>query len=243
MDRVHVSLLVQDGALAEVLQEVLQEHGLGVRISPLRTAPAGRDDVGLVLADLPMKRPAELRALAADLAPTPLGLLTAFKTDADELGAAFALAKPIDIDELLAAVASALRLPEVPASSAQRGLVERYFAALGAHDWRALSELVHPKIVYNLPTDAPHGGIVVGREDFMRYTEGVFGEYPAVEFQIDSQLPLPLSRVASYTGSWTTKAGRVALSGNVVFGFEGDAISRVGVHLDSRRLQALRASN
>lgn len=236
-EHAHVLILQPDGALSEVLTEVLQEHGLVVRTASSRTAPLAIGKVGLVLAELPGRSPQELRAFVADVAPTPVGLLTSDAL-AEDPGAAFVLRKPLDIDELLAFVATALRLPD--AAPAQARLVERYFAALANNDWTALGELVDDNVVYNLPTEAPHGGIIVGRDAFLAYSAEVFGRYPDVAFTVRQQLPLPLSRVASYTGSWSTANGRVTLPGHVVFGFAGDKIARIGVHLDARKLQALR---
>ncbi len=245
-------LLAEDDTdIRQIVTELLAEEGYDIKCAASiqeAFALADRWLFHLVLSDLfhtldeadPL---AAARTFREYVAPTPVLLMTGWRLTTEQVhqaGFAGLLAKPFDIDNLLAQVAANLRAPLTPEQEQQAETVRRYFAALSARDSDGLVALCTEDVVYVLPGTLPLSGVVEGKEAFHRYTEDTFAQFPAAHFDQVAIHALPRGLAARYQGSWQTPEGaRAEMPGSVCFRFRGEHIAQIGVHLSEQRLRAL----
>ncbi len=175
--------------------------------------------------------------------PTPVGILSAWtfaEADVRDTPFAFIMAKPFDIDQLLAQVAATLNVPLTSAQQRQEPIVRRYFAALTQRDWDALMDLCTDDITYVLPNGTSFSGTYTGKAAFRAYSEATFAQFPAARFEEIETYSCPMGLAARYRGRWRLPDGsEPRLTGAVHFQFEGERIKQIGVRLNDERLQAL----
>ncbi|HEV2460452.1 MAG TPA: hypothetical protein VGS80_19020, partial [Ktedonobacterales bacterium] len=113
---------------------------------------------GLILADLfAGKSPQTLtpaHVLRRRVQPTPVGLLTTETRSEEEAlaaGFAFVVRMPFDLATVLAQIATALDRPLCEEQRRQAPIVERWFAAMEAEDWKALLALCTDDVAYYPP--------------------------------------------------------------------------------------------
>ena len=242
--------LDDDADIRDALMLVFEEAGYDiVVVSSLDEAVAliDRETFHLILTDsfsnTPLGGMPALRQLQQRAQPTPVGILSAWnfsQADLEDARFAFVMAKPFDIDQLLAQVAAALQIPLTPAQQRQEPVVRRYFAALTARNWDALLDVCAEDVVYVLPSGTPFSGTYAGKEAFRAYTESTFSQFPAARFEDIHVYSTPKGLAARYRGVWRLPDGsEPQLTGAVYFQFEGERISQIGVQLHDERLRAL----
>lgn len=196
-------------------------------------------------ADSGLAAAGKLQALQQRAQPTPVGVITGWSLapeTAEQAGFAFVIAKPFEIDQVLAQVATALSTQLSPAQERQAQVVRRYFAALTTRDWDALIDLCTETVVYVLPVDAlPFSGTITGKAAFRAYTEDTFSHFPQARFEDVEVYAAPSGLASRYRGTWVSPSGdALTLAGAVHFQFaEDDRISQIGVNLNGERLDAL----
>jgi ketosteroid isomerase-like protein/CheY-like chemotaxis protein len=228
----------------------LRDEGYEVHLAAtLPHAMAALDEQGfhLVLSDLFASEPGDVltsaQALRERAGATPVGVMTGWRVDAEQVeraGFAFLVAKPFDVEQLVAAVAIGIHRALTPEQERQAEVVRRYFAALTDRDWDALAALCAEDVTYYLPAGVPYAGEVRGRQAFRDYSEQTFRNFPDARFEYVVVSALPNGLAARYSGTWHTATGEEArLSGAVVFRFAGERIARIGVQLPEARFRAL----
>jgi CheY-like chemotaxis protein len=238
-------LLIEDDAdILEVVKEVLEEEGLSVHaVSSFTEGKQAltQNRYQLILTDFrtqmgnDWERLHELRGLAG---ATPMGVMSGWRLEDHELqrhGVSFLIRKPFSAEELFAIVARHLRVE--PLSETHRKLIQEYFQCLMKSDWKRLGELVTDDFVYNLPGSSPQFSTTVsGRERFRKFSEQTFAHFTDPKFYLKVMSPLPEGALVTYRAEWKGKAQRESTDGAVLFHFEGNAISRVGVRADLKHL-------
>ena len=241
-----------DAALRDFLAVLVQDAGYEalVAASPLEArALLATQPAHLLVVDLGPARTDDpfgpARDLPAQVAPRPVGLLTAgdlTEDDATRQGFAFLVSMPFDIDDLLLRIARSLTRPESRVQRRREAVVRQYFAALAARDWDALVALCATEVSYVLPRPAPFAASVQGQAALRVYTEETYRYFPLVTFSNVQTFALPRGIIGRYQGFWRTAAGSEGRQeGAVVFLFAGELIAQIGVHLDAERLRALLA--
>ncbi len=250
-----VMIVVETPAIRDLLETVLDDAGYAVRCAPsLHDAPAllATQPCDLLLLELsapPADDPfAAVRALRAQAAPRPVGLVTAWHVtpeEAERHGFAFLVPMPFDLDRLLLAVATSIARPLNAAQERQVHVVRRYFAALEARDWDALLALCADDVRYVLPTPAPFATTLQGTTAFRAYTVETFRHFPQVRFTDVRPYATPHGVAAHYQGSWQPPGGgEMRQDGATLFAFAEDAgerelIAQIGVHLKAEELRGL----
>lgn len=186
---------------------------------------------------------ASIQSLQRRAYPTPVGILSGWTPTRDEVqqaGFAFFVAKPFDLDELLAQIAATIQTPLNSRQSRQVPVVHRYFAALTARDWDALVELCTEDVIYILPGTTPFSTTIIGKAALRAYSDETFGHFPAASFHDVAVYASPTGLAARYRGRWAMPDGSEAqMTGAVHFQFEGERIQQIGVRLNDERLRAL----
>jgi CheY-like chemotaxis protein/ketosteroid isomerase-like protein len=239
----------QNAELLTVVVELLADAGFEVSgasgVGEAREA-LGRARADLVLTAFQLVPGSEswdaVESIQAEASPAPVALMTGWRITNDEAerrGFAFLLKKPFASEELLEAVAT--HLPERALGAGEVAAVRGYFRALDESAWDALGRLCTADVVYHLPGDHPRFSRTVrGREDFQRFAESTFAQYPDVRFEVRAMAGLPNGAVVRYHGEWrAASGGRSALDGAVRFRFRGVEIAEIGVRLDVNALAAV----
>lgn len=238
-----------DRNLVEAISEFVEE--LGIMVVPALGGPneglqlLQRHDFQLVVANFRGTSSDAMdwevaRRLRDAAAPVPVAIASGWKLSREEVeqqGFAFLLEKPFDTERMLELLAQALR-PQ-PVLPAHQRVIGSYFEALGKKDWDALLALCTDEVVYNLPGEDPRfSRNVRGKKALRSFSEETFNNFPDATFTVEELLSLPWAVVARYRGRWSE--GRVAreLPGAVLFRFDHDRISEIGVRLDLRQLSA-----
>lgn len=244
-------LVVEDDEdIAAAMKTVLMDEGYLVHVARTpEDALAVIDErtFGLVLADVFPTDTSDI-LVAVDAVrerafPTPVLLVTARRLEEAEVirrGFCGLVAKPFDIEHLLAVVAACLNRPLDAQQERQAAVVRRYFAALGAKDWDALMALCAADVTYVLPGATSFAQVVTGREAFRAFSAETFAQFPDAQFAEVAVYALPLGLAARYTGSWRLPDGNeMRQSGAVVFRFAGEQIAHIGIQLNAKRLEAM----
>ena len=244
---VRILVVDDDRDTQEALVEVLRDEGYETTSAGDPTealAKLANERIGFVLTDAfgpPPDGLADAHRIAAAAQPVPVGFLSGWQippAEARQLGFAFVLSKPIEVGQLLTAVAQALG-QALPDSAPQARVVRAWFDALTARDWDALTALCTPDVVYTLPGSGPLARVAVGRAELRQLSEETFAHFPESRFGDLYVFATPLGAAGRFTSSWREPGGtRASLSGAVVFELRAGAIARVGVRLDAAALAA-----
>jgi CheY-like chemotaxis protein len=229
----HPQLLVveDDPAVLALVQDALEIEGCAITsASDLPTSLELLSDqlFHLVLTDLFRTRHQEplqsIAPLLTQATPTPVGIFTAWDVPAQaarQVGAAFLLRKPFDLDDLVCAVQQELALR--PSQARQQVLVEQFFAALGEGDWPRVARLCTPDLlVVPLGTpllEAEQGprGLLAARP----LLERRFHTLPGYTIEQVVVFARPLGVAARYTARWQSRDGVTqVMTGALRFRFE-----------------------
>lgn len=243
-------LVAEDDAdLREAVRLALSDEGY--QVQPVAALSAAlemveRDVFQLILTDLfsstahdPLSTVEALRNRAQ---PTPVAVTSGWEVTEEEVrrrGFAFFLAKPFELDDLFTRVAECLNASLTSEQERQAAIVQRYFAALNARDWDGIVNLCAEQVVHEPPRSTAYGETTVGRARFRAYIESVVLHVPDVQVESIAIYGLPQGLAVRQTSRWALPDGRsIYQSGAVVFHFEGELISRIGVRMDAGRVRA-----
>lgn len=245
-------LVIEDDAdIRDALRMLFEEEGYIATFAASLDeglALVERQAFALVLTDLFTHRSADplthLQPLRELADPTPVGILTGWKLTPEQAqagGFAFVVAKPFNLDELLAQVAASLDTRLDCDQLGQACTVQRYFELLSARDWDGLAALCTPDVLYVLPGDSPYSAEVQGQQAFRDYTAAMFAHFPDARFDNVQVYATPKGLAARYQGHWAAPDNphQHEQSGSVTFRFAGERIAQIGVQLDVTRLLAL----
>lgn len=232
-------LLVEDDPeILSSLQGILEEEGYIVTPAWSVADSLARIEehaYQLVLTDLfapfgdnPLQ---SIRPLLTQAAPTPVAVLTAWPVDPEavtQAGASWMLRKPFELDDLLRAVQRDLHPSASRARQSQ--LVEQFFAALNARDWKRLARLCTPDVVVR-PLAAPAvalagapGGLLTYRALMEQHFSALSG-YTIEEVQVFGR---PMGVAARYLVRWEDRQGIAHhLAGALHFRLEGGRIAQI----------------
>ncbi len=246
-------LLVEDDEDTRAILEALL-HDEGYAISQ---APSPREALDLLheqvfhllLTDLaasaagdPLRSVAELRAQAQ---PTPIGVMTGWKVSLEAVqraGFACLIRKPFDIDDMLATIASSLRVPLSPTQQRQAEVVDRFFAALNVRDWETALGLCTDQLAYYPSPDSLYAPTrkLAGKANYRAYVADVFGRLSLTRFENLLIYARPKGLAARYTYGWASPDGRPHQQASAtLFHFSGDHISHIGVKVRQQRIRRL----
>ena len=242
----HRILLVEPKPdLGRLLAQVLEEQGYQAAVVA-NVAEATRllekQDASVVLADL-CEYPGDafisaVSRLSAVAGPARIGLATAAKsTEKDVLtqGFSFLLRKPFTAEEFLSTVGTHCAGAPDPI---RKQVVDRYFAALSRRDWEGLGGLCTEDVQYHLPgTDPRFSRLVQGRRAVCAFAEQTFGDFPEANFVVEEQVVLPSAVIGRFRCKWKGSANQqTEATGAVLFHFDGELLSQIGVRLEVQRL-------
>jgi len=203
----------------------------------------------LVLTDLfgpsPIPPLDSIRRLQERCHPIPVGILTGWSVDQDEIeraGFAFAMPKPFDIDVILQKIASSLNPPFTLAQQQQAQLIRHYLKALSQRDWAALRALCTPTLGYYLL----NGSIFttqrgfIGIEQYLDYAQLICQRLPGFQIEHAVIFKHPKGLIARYNLGWQKSDGqRQWITGSMIYRFQGERISQIGEALNTRLLRKL----
>jgi DNA-binding response OmpR family regulator len=248
-----ILLVVADALLRETFSDILREEGYVLRhATSLAQASSllSEETFGLVLTELLDVRPSDpLRAsseLVRQASPTPVGIVTGWNVKdeaARNAGFAFCLLMPFELETLLAYVAGAMRAEMTPEQEQQAEVARSYLTALSEGRLDDALALCTETIHYHLPNNAPPAsGRIHDKATLRAYAVDALSRYPDARFEDVNIYALPGRLAARYTMSWNpTQERERAVSGALVFRFEGERIAEVGVKYDAARVNLANA--
>jgi CheY-like chemotaxis protein len=234
----------EDQDTSVVLAELLTDEGFLVRAtSRLDAALAAleAEAFSLVIGDYPTGLPEsaarQARALLDAALPAPVGIVTAWAVpESLSRACAFVLTKPFDLEELLGTVGRFTVSQQ--GSAALLESIQKYFRALSTRDWNVLGALCTASVKYQVPGRHAFSRTIVGRGAFVEYAAQVFGPSHDAKFELLDVSWMPRGAVARYAHRWNGATGeQLRDEGAVLFAFEGNAISQVGVRFDAKRAE------
>ncbi len=230
-------IVESDADLRRTLVETLEMEGYAPdAVSSLEQALARVDEqaYGLVLTDLynGQSHPsfAEMQVLRRRIQPTPVGALTTRPLAAEaarQMGVAFVIEMPFDIEALSSAVAVA-----------QAQVALRYFAALEALELATALALCSDEIEYYPP---PHSVVtearqVRGKRQLLAYIQAT--AYTHARFTDVRVYASPKGLICPFTMAWISPEDeRRQVAGRVYFRFTETQISQLGVRVNLARFQ------
>lgn len=250
----HPRLLIveADPDIRDILNIFLTEEGFTVQFAPtLQEALALVDEwvFHLILADLfvgrPPGLPAEARLLYRRTRPTPLGLMTTQNMSAKlakQQGFAFLLKKPFDLEQLLLTITTVLPRPLSPQQAAQARVVERFLQAASTSDDEAALMLCADEVAYYPPADSPLATTrkIVGKAALRAHMQEGHRQISRSHFDEILISGQPKGLAAQYRGRWRLRDGTERrISGALLFHFEGERISQIGLRISPAHLRAL----
>lgn len=227
-----------DTELLSIVQEALEEDGYA--ITPATSLPASLRALEeqlfhFVLTDLfsqPGNQPLQsIQPLLAHAAPIPVGVLTAWnlpEEDAAQADLAFLLRKPFDLDDLErrlhAHVHPTLSRPR------QHLVVEAFFEAITARDWKRLARLCTPEVrIASLSAPAVASSGAPGGLFSLRATlEARFQRLPGYTIEAVRVYRRPMGASARYVARWQGSDGvEHRAAGSLHFRFQGERIAQI----------------
>lgn len=239
-------LLVEpDAELREILSDLLSEEGYELQsATTLQEALAllDRQPFVLVLADLfaGVSKHAFTQAqiLRRRANPTPVGLLmTNPPRDpeaAQQSGFACVISMPFELDDFLMTIATCVNQPLTLDQQRQVETVRRYFDALTAGDWDAVLDLCSEEVAYYPPVTSRVTTTrkLSGKAAYHAYLVAATPRYPGYVCQEVMTFARPKGLAVHYRYAWLPRdATPQHGTGSVLFHFQGDLISQIGVHL------------
>lgn len=174
-----------------------------------------------------------------------MGLLAdwPFETqEAERAGLAFALQKPVELDELLHHIAACLTPPWSLGHQQQAQILTRYLLALSSGDWATVRALCVPDVRYSsrswsvlMPERA-----IQGIEAYLAAVQAARRRLPGFQMTRMRIFQQPTGPVARYVASWQGPGSeRHRIAGSVTCRFRGDRIAHISVALNMRLLHRL----
>ena len=240
-------IVESDADLRRTLVETLEMEGYAPdAVSSLEQALARVDEqaYGLVLTDLynGQSHPsfAEMQVLRRRIQPTPVGALTTRPLAAEavrQMGVAFVIEMPFDIEALSSAVAVALHTELTAEQEEQAQVALRYFAALEALELATALALCSDEIEYYPPhsvvTEARQ---VRGKRQLLAYIQAT--AYTHARFTDVRVYASPKGLICPFTMAWISPEDeRRQVAGRVYFRFTETQISQLGVRVNLARFQ------
>ena len=233
-----VLVVEDDTELLSLVQEALEEDGYG--ITPAASLPDSLRALEerlfhFVLTDLfyqpghpPLQR---IQPLMAQAAPIPVGIMTAWRLPEEvvaQADLAFLLHKPFDLDDLQRRLHAHIH-PTVSRPH-QHLVVEAFFAALTARDWKRLARLCTPEVqVASLVAPAvTTSGAPGGLFSLRAIWEARFQRLPGYTIEAVQVFRRPIGAAARYVARWQDSSGIIhRATGSLHFRFEGERIAQI----------------
>lgn len=232
-------LIVEDDPeILFAVQDTLEEEGY--LVTPATSLPASLDKLSeqlfhLILTDLfQVGKQAPLQSIQPLLTyatPTPVGIMTAWpipEEAAAQAGASFLLRKPFELDDLIHIIQRELSARS--RSPRQSHIVEQFFAALRANDWKHLARLCTPDVVI-LPLKAPaviDASTTHGLLTLRALLEQRVSTLPGYMIEDVRVYGRPLGVAARYTARWQSRDGIIHhMAGSLHFHFRGERIAQI----------------
>jgi DNA-binding response OmpR family regulator len=242
-------IMESDADLRRTLVETLEMEGYATdSASSLEQALTRVDEqtYGLVLADLYIGQSlpsfAEMQVLRRRIQPTPVGALTTRPLAAEaarQMGVAFVIEMPFDIETLSSAVAVALHTELSAEQEEQAQVAQRYFAALEALEWATALALCSDEIEYYPPRSFVTAARQVrGKRQLLAYIQATAATYTHVRFTDVRAYASPKGLICPFTMAWiSSEDERRQVAGRVYFRFTGTQISQLGVRVNLARFR------
>lgn len=233
-----VLVVDDDSEVLSLVQEALEEDGYGV--TPAASLPESLRALEeqlfhFVLTDLfsqPGHAPLQsIQPLLAHAAPIPVGVLTAWNTPDDlvaQADLAFLLHKPFDLDDLQRRLHAHVH-PKV-SRPRQHQVVEAFFEALNARDWKRLARLCTPEVrVASLSAPAvAAAGAPGGLFGLRAALEARFHRLPGYTIEAVQVYRRPMGVSARYVARWQGSDGlEHRAAGALHFRLEGERIAQI----------------
>ena len=241
-----VLVVEHDPGVRDLLQAFLTSDGYGVLLvaSPQQALPLlDTRTFHVILTDLFRAADQDLfeaiEPLRSQAHPIPVGVISGWKVTEKEVlqrGFACLVLKPFDLEMVLTTIAACLHISLNAEQARQAQIIQAYFAALSARKWEAMLALCTEDVVYSLPGTTPFAGTIRGKSAFRAYTEDTFGHFPDVQFEEVQVYRRPHGMAARYCGRWgTPEGGEASASGAVLFEFDGEQITHIGIQLGEKQ--------
>lgn len=247
-----VLIVEDDQDTQDILGTILSEEGYEVSLaaSPQEAISLLDEQVfHFILTDLftqsaddPLGSVAALRAQAQ---PTPIGVMTGWNVSIEAVqraGFACLIKKPFELDEMLATIASCLRVTLSPERQRQAKVVERFYAALNARDWDAALRLCVAPLRYYPAANSLYAPTrkLEGKDAYRAYVEDVFERLSVTRFEDLLIYARPKGLAARYTYGLTLPGGMPQQrAGATLFRFRGELIAQIGVKIRRARARKL----
>jgi CheY-like chemotaxis protein len=232
-------LIDDDESILPLLALLLEEEGFQVTtVADLALAHEEMEQTtfALILSDLygPTAHPdiPALLRLITTSAPTPTGIMTARRlgTFVPPHEIALLLQKPFDTQELLDQIRAILAQECTDAGDAQTTTVQRFFAALNAHNVEQQMALCTNDVLY-LPSQLFEANPLYGKLALRLEAEQRLKEVPTLEVKQVHIYPHAKGRVARFTVAYTDASGNpVTVSTAGMFQFRDGLLSQVGMY-------------
>lgn len=172
------------------------------------------------------------RSLLEAAHPVPVGCLTGWSSIPAHLSSqyAFVLHKPVTAENILDAIGSLFSPDRHDLRRA--AAISSYFAGLSAANWELVASLCSESLRFNPPPNDPRSEPIHGKRLFRQHTEETLRSFANTTFGVQGLSFLPTGVVARYLARWDSDSGeQLHHRGEVLFRFDGDLISEIGVRL------------
>jgi CheY-like chemotaxis protein len=235
----HLLVVEDDADVLSSVEALLGEEGYTV--SPVTSLPASlallQDrSFDFILTDLfaqPGREPwHSIAPLLSAATPIPVGVMTAWPIAPDvvtQAGLACLVRKPFEADALLQAVEGGLQ-SALSHKQQQMHVVELFFAALNARDWKRLVHLCTPEVTFvslTAPAVADFGS-QIGLFSYRTLMERRMNALPGYTFAEVYVFARPLGVAVRYMACWQSRNGtRHRGAGSAHLQFQGTRISQI----------------
>jgi CheY-like chemotaxis protein len=244
-----ILLAEHDPSVAEFLSAFLKGEGYALSLAPSLDIALRRIDeqtFHIVLTDLFIETPrrpfSQVRRLLQHALPTPVGLITGWQVSpeaAHRQGFAFLLAKPFDLDHVLAEISACLYQELTPEQEQQFQVLQRYLEALGAKNLEVVGDLLTEDILYHPPLGR-NIRRVRGLAAMRAYIDETHPRYRNVTFDEFLFYPRPKGWAQRFCSHWSLPDGsRQNLTGTLLFHFRGERIHQIGIQWSNKHAQTL----
>lgn len=232
-------LVVEDDAdILTIVQGVLEDEGYAVTPAMSLAAALALLDEHLyhyILTDLFAPQGNDLlqnmRPFVAQAAPISVGLMTGWSVTAEavtQAGFAWLLRKPFELDDLVRVMQR--HVPPSGSLDPQTQVVEHFFAALNAGDWKRLARLCTPEVVVK-PLSAPPVATRTSLGGLLSYRpllERRFLALPGYTIERVQVFARPVGVAARYLARWQSTDGVVhRVAGSMHFHVRGGRIAQI----------------
>ena len=229
-----VLVVENDADLLSMVQEFLEQDGYSV--TPVASLPDSLavlegQPFQLVLTDLFYQpgRPLlqSIHPLLAQAAPIPVGVMTAWLIPEEDLvreDLAFLVPMPFDLDDLLGHLDA--QLDPLISRIHQTQLVEQFYLALNARDWRQLTRLCAPNLRVTTPMVVSTASI--GLHSYLAILERRFSLLPGYTMEAVQVFPRQDGAAARFLACWQDSDGKEhRAAGSMRFRFQSGRIAQI----------------